>query len=152
MRKAAFIVGLLELLVSPLILWLCYNYYMDMLKITASEPISPEALEMIRNIYIVACGVAVVLGVTFFVVAQILIANKRKIPAGVLTIIFVSKIAGVLTFFISYDEDKKIEPENYIPVEEEETNETRSRNKCPFCGKVVSKFDEFCPHCKHKLF
>ena len=104
MRKAAFIVGLLELLVSPLILWLCYNYYMDMLKLTASEPISPEALEMIRNIYIVACGVAVVLGVTFFVVAQILIANKRKIPAGVLTIIFVSKIAGVLTFFIKYDD------------------------------------------------
>ena len=155
MKAASLVVSILETLLVPFF----SIFYLYVLKDVSTQGMSYEErqeeikiIDSIIKYQVLIYIVVFVVSVSLLVLARILIAKKHKIPAAIITMIFVSRIGGLLTFFISYDEDKKIEPENYIPVEEEETNETRSRNKCPFCGKVVSKFDEFCPHCKHKFF
>lgn len=107
MRKAALIISIIELCISPLILWGCYNFLIDFYRTIEAHSEVPveaqETYEIYRNLFIVSGVTAVVLGIVFFIVAQILISKKSKIAAGILTIIFVSKIAGVLTFFIKYD-------------------------------------------------
>ena len=56
--------------------------------------------------------------------------------------------------YTSPDASKEYSQKIQSMLEEEEKNNTdvRSRNKCPYCGKVVSRYDESCPYCKHKLF
>lgn len=113
MRKAALIISIIELCISPLILWGCYNFLRDFyktLEVNSEVPIeAQESYELILNSFIVTSVILIVLGIVFFIVAQILISKKSKIAAGILTIIFVSKIAGVLTFFIKYDDNKAID-------------------------------------------
>lgn len=110
MRKAALIISIIELCISPLILWGCYNFLIVFYRtIEAHSEMPQETYELMLNSFIVSSVIAVVLGIVFFIVAQILISKKSKIAAGILTIIFVSKIAGVLTFFIKYDDNKAID-------------------------------------------
>ena len=110
MRKAALIISIIELCILPLIYLATYNVCIALLEtIPSSEEVPLEFIEFLRNLFIVDTIVSLILGIIFLIVVQILIAKKRKIAAGILTIIFVSKIAGVLTFFIKYDDNKAID-------------------------------------------
>ena len=159
MKAASLILSIMGIILSPFV-GIFYLYtYKDQLTSGLSAEERMEIMPGINMVFkfgVYAIIFSTIISIVILIVSRILIAKKRKIPAGILTVIFVSKIGGLLTFFIKYDDDIKptTDEEQSIlgPVEEEETNEVRARNKCPFCGKVVSKFDEFCPHCGHKLF
>ena len=157
MKVASLILSIMGIILSPFV-GIFYLYtYKDQLTSGLSAEERMEIMPGINMVFkfgVYAIIFSTIISIVILIVSRILIAKKRKIPAGILTVIFVSKIGGLLTFFIKYgDEPKPVVQENILgPAPEEETNEVRARNKCPYSGKVVSKFDESCPYCGHKLF
>ena len=153
MKKASLIVCIIEIILTPFYGLFLFNMYKDLVVTNIPYEERPD-FNLLFKFFIISMILGTIISIGLLVLARILIAKKRKIPAVILTVIFVSKIGGLLTFFIKYgDEPKPVVQENILgPAPEEETNEVRARNKCPYCGKVVSKFDESCPYCGHKLF
>ena len=195
MRKAILIFSFISI---PLTIFMCIeigNEILETLKTLEEERVIPY-YNFDKDFFIIISSIiSVVITILFIIIGQGLLSKGKKVTAGILTIIFVSKIAGILMFCIPRDQlnDSKVvegegttsgwtcpecrtrnvlvdvcskcgytSPEaskaysekiNQILAEDEKNNTaTRARNKCPYCGKVVSKFDESCPYCGHKLF
>lgn len=196
MRKASLIISIITIPV-----YILYSIYMGNVleKMVELEKergnIPPDryfnTVGFVITMSIIICIIVIIV----IIASQVLLNKGKKVAAGVLTLLFVSKIAGILMFclprtqygdyipnegegttsgwtcpecgtrnvlvdvcskcgYTSPEASKAYsEKINQILAEDEKNNTaTRARNKCPYCSNVVSKFDESCPFCGHKLF
>ena len=98
----------------------------------------------------ITTGVLITISIIIILVMWIaiisMIKNDRIIPAGILSIIFLSVIAGIL--ILTLFKKEVINDINEIKTTFKENVD--NDNRCPYCEQVLSKTDLFCPYCGAK--
>ena len=96
-------------------------------------------------------GVSITIFLIIILVMWLIIAsmvrNNRFIPAGILSIIFLSVIVGILILSV-FRKDLSDDTTNAEAVPP--SNQNKENNKCLYCEQILSKTDLFCPYCGAK--
>ena len=107
-----------------------------------------DALNTLNTIINVLTVLVIVIAVIMGIIVIVLMKSKITIPAGVISILFLSIIGGVLILTVYRKEVKKHEP---VKPVENRTPETKKivepDNVCPYCDQVISKTAAVCPYC-----
>ena len=92
--------------------------------------------------------VVIIIAIIMGVLMLILMKNKIIIPAGILSILFLSIIGGVLILTVYRKGIKKNEPvKPEAPKPQEAKKIVDVDNVCPYCDQRIDKNASVCPYC-----
>lgn len=101
-------------------------------------------------LYIIVISIFIGLVVlTVWTVTLILTLTKKEVPAGVLTIIFLSIVIGIIMLVTR--ERKPVTTVKNTPAPAPKTvsqkPEIKPKYQCDYCDRILDKFYVKCPHC-----
>lgn len=127
------------------------NEYESSIKMGFIENAIERRTEELNNLNLfvnVFTWVVIIFAIIMGVLMLILMKNKIIIPAGILSILFLSIIGGVLILTVYRKGVKKNEPvKPEAPKPQEAKKIVDVDNVCPYCDQRIDKNASVCPYC-----
>ena len=134
-----------------------YNSKVNMGFVMSAAEERADSYNNLRLFTDVSIGFIVFFVLAIWIIVLVLMHNKMVIPAGILSVIFLSIVGGILLLTVYRKELLKKEAAkkaaNKVESPKPEIKKVEPDNSCPYCDRVLEKDVIICPYCgahRHK--